>query len=81
VNEDPAMVKFLLDLDKDGITHKERAFGVFFSCEDQKASRKDNPDTELIKMSPNTDYKGTLCNMTYAIHFALCTLQICCCFY
>ncbi|KAF6022629.1 Nan [Bugula neritina] len=75
VNEDPAMVKFLLDLDKDGITHKERAFGVFFSCEDQKASRKDNPDTELIKMSPNTDYKGYLYWGEYPLSFAACLEQ------
>lgn len=58
VNEDPAMVKFLLDRDIDGIIHEERAFGVFFSCDDQNASRKDLADAETLKMTPETNYKG-----------------------
>ena len=52
------MVKFLLDLDSDAIIKHERAYGVFFSCDDQVASRKDQPATELLKMTPNTNYKG-----------------------
>jgi len=59
VNEDPAMVKFLLDVDTDGIIHKERAFGIFFSCDDQTTSRKDKSGTELITIDKKTDYKGT----------------------
>ena len=58
MNEDPAMVKFLLDRDTDSIIHQERAFGVFFSCDDQNASRKDLPDAETLKISPETNYKG-----------------------
>lgn len=58
VNEDPAMVKFLLDRDEDGMIHHERAFGEFFSCDDQVASRKDKQDKETLKMTNKTNYKG-----------------------
>ena len=67
VNEDPAMVKFLLDLDSDAIIKHERAYGVFFSCDDQVASRKDQPATELLKMTPNTNYKGRELTLHFSV--------------
>ena len=72
VNEDPAMVKFLLDLDSDAIIKHERAYGVFFSCDDQVASRKDQPATELLKMTPNTNYKGR----ELTLHFSVSSWQL-----
>lgn len=39
VNEDPAMVKYLLDA---GADVNERCFGAFMSPEDQKPSRRYN---------------------------------------
>jgi len=38
VNEDPAMVKYLLD---SGVDFHERCYGAFMSPEDQKGSRND----------------------------------------
>ncbi|XP_067949718.1 transient receptor potential cation channel subfamily V member 5-like [Watersipora subatra] len=75
VNEDPAMVKFLLDYDQHGMTIRERAFGIFFSCDDQITSRKDQQDSELIKISVKTDYKGYLYWGEYPLSFAACLGQ------
>lgn len=60
VNEDPAMVKFILDRDVDKISCHERAFGAFFSCDDHVASKKDLPDVETQKVTDKTNYKGIL---------------------
>lgn len=59
VNEDPSMVKFLLDSGADDprIIH-ERCFGTFMCPEDQKASRSDSLDHEWVCVTPETDYSG-----------------------
>jgi transient receptor potential cation channel subfamily V member 5 len=59
VNEDPSLVKFLLDsgADDQRIIH-ERCFGNFMCPEDQKASRFDNMDHEWVCVTPETDYNG-----------------------
>ncbi|XP_067949715.1 transient receptor potential cation channel subfamily V member 5-like [Watersipora subatra] len=75
VNEDPAMVKYLLDSDKDGLTIGERAYGTFFSCTDQESSRKDQDGTELMKMSSKTNYQGYLYWGEYPLSFAACLKQ------
>lgn len=55
VNEDPVMVKFLLD---HGANYKERAIGNFFNPEDQKVSRTDSLEHEWVDLCVKTDYKG-----------------------
>ena len=55
VNEDPAMVKFLLD---SGADVHERCFGNFMCPEDQKASRYDSLDHEWVSVAPETNYDG-----------------------
>ncbi len=55
VNEDPAMVKFLLDHAPD--LH-QRACGNFFTPDDQKATKKDSYDQESYILSANTNYQG-----------------------
>lgn len=55
VNEDPAMVKFLLD---NGADVHERACGNFFSPDDQKSSRMDNYDHEWVEVTAKTNYEG-----------------------
>lgn len=59
VNEDPSLVKFLLDSGADDprIIH-ERCFGTFMCPEDQKASRFDSMDHEWVCVTPETDYNG-----------------------
>jgi ankyrin repeat protein len=55
VNEDPAMVKFLLD---SGSDYHERCVGNFMCPEDQKGSRTDSLDHEYVNLSPETNYEG-----------------------
>jgi len=55
VNEDPAMVKFLLD---SGVSVDERCTGSFMSPEDQKASRTDVLDKEHVNVNVHTNYQG-----------------------
>lgn len=55
VNEDPAMVKFILD---SGGNFHERCFGNFMCPEDQKATRHDSLDHEYVNVSPETNYEG-----------------------
>ncbi|KMQ98230.1 transient receptor potential cation channel subfamily v member 6 [Lasius niger] len=59
VNEDPSMVKFLLDSGADDplIIH-ERCFGNFMCPEDQKASRFDSQEHEWVCVTPETNYNG-----------------------
>ena len=61
VNEDPAMVKFLLD---SGADYHERCVGNFMCPEDQKGSRTDSLDHEYVNLSPETNYEGwVLCSI------------------
>lgn len=55
VNEDPAMVKFLLD---SGVNFQERCFGNFMCPEDQKFSRSDSLDHEWVNLTAFTNYEG-----------------------
>ena len=55
VNEDPAMVKFLLD---SGANFHERCIGNFMCSEDQKASRTDSLDHEWVNLQSETNYEG-----------------------
>lgn len=55
VNEDPAMVKYLLD---NGANYMERCYGNFMSAEDQKPSRYDVLTTEVVQTDPQTNYEG-----------------------
>lgn len=55
VNEDPAMVKFLLD---HGADVHQRCCGNFFTPHDQQSSRRENDHHEWFDVPTNTDYKG-----------------------
>ncbi|XP_030372059.1 transient receptor potential cation channel subfamily V member 5 [Scaptodrosophila lebanonensis] len=72
VNEDPAMVKYLLDADADV---QERCCGAFMSAEDQKASRTDSPDHEYVAIHPMTNYDGYVYWGEYPLSFAACLSQ------
>uniref|UniRef100_T1GA49 Uncharacterized protein n=1 Tax=Megaselia scalaris TaxID=36166 RepID=T1GA49_MEGSC len=72
VNEDPAMVKFLLDA---GALVMERCCGAFMSAEDQKYSRTDSPEHEYVAVSPLTDYEGYVYWGEYPLSFAACLGQ------
>ncbi|XP_067008057.2 transient receptor potential cation channel subfamily V member 5 [Anabrus simplex] len=72
VNEDPAMVKFLLD---SGADYHERCFGNFMCPEDQKASRTDSTDHEWVNVTPITNYEGYVYWGEYPLTFAACLNQ------
>ncbi|XP_011165630.1 transient receptor potential cation channel subfamily V member 5 isoform X2 [Solenopsis invicta] len=76
VNEDPSLVKFLLDSGADDprIIH-ERCFGTFMCPEDQKASRFDSMDHEWVCVTPETDYNGYVYWGEYPLSFAACLGQ------
>lgn len=57
VNEDPMMVKYLLDRDE-WMLHDCRCFGTFFSAFDQVDKRTDVPGSEMVTISPKTNYNG-----------------------
>ncbi|GBP18545.1 Transient receptor potential cation channel subfamily V member 6 [Eumeta japonica] len=72
VNEDPSMVKFLLDA---GANYHERCYGNFMCPEDQKASRNDCLDHEWVNVQPETNYKGYVYWGEYPLSFAACLGQ------
>ncbi|XP_054262159.1 transient receptor potential cation channel subfamily V member 5 [Macrosteles quadrilineatus] len=72
VNEDPAMVKFLLD---SGVNFEERCFGNFMCPEDQKFSRSDSVDHEWVNLTPFTNYEGYVYWGEYPLCFAACRSQ------
>ncbi|KZC09064.1 PREDICTED: transient receptor potential cation channel subfamily V member 5 [Dufourea novaeangliae] len=72
VNEDPALVKLLLDSGSD--VH-ERCFGNFMCPEDQKASRTDSLDHEWVCVTPETNYSGYVYWGEYPLSFAACLGQ------
>ncbi|EFN65752.1 Transient receptor potential cation channel subfamily V member 5 [Camponotus floridanus] len=76
VNEDPSMVKYLLDSGADDprIIH-ERCFGNFMCPEDQKASRFDSQDHEWVCVTPETNYNGYVYWGEYPLSFAACLGQ------
>lgn len=55
VNEDPSMVRFLLDAN---VNIHERCFGNFMCPEDQKFSRSDSLDHEWVNVCQTTNYEG-----------------------
>nr|CAH7722831.1 unnamed protein product [Callosobruchus chinensis] len=72
VNEDPSMVKYLLEQD---VNIQERAFGCFFTPEDQKSSRIDSLDHEWVNLCPETNYDGYVYWGEYPLTFAACLGQ------
>ncbi|XP_053601243.1 transient receptor potential cation channel subfamily V member 5 [Plodia interpunctella] len=72
VNEDPTMVKFLLEA---GANYHERCVGSFMSPEDQKASRQDSQDHEWVNVTPITNYEGYVYWGEYPLSFAACLGQ------
>ncbi|CAG0889066.1 unnamed protein product [Cyprideis torosa] len=72
VNEDPAMVKFLLD---HGINYHERCNGNFMTPEDQKASRTDSLDEEWVSLCVQTNFEGYVYWGEYPLSFAACLNQ------
>lgn len=72
VNEDPSMVKFLLD---SGVNFQERCFGNFMCPEDQKSSRTDSLDHERVNVTPFTNYEGYVYWGEYPLTFAACLGQ------
>ena len=55
VNEDPAMVKFFLDM---GADFHQRCCGNFFTPDDQKLSRRDSLEHEWFDVCLKTNYAG-----------------------
>ncbi|XP_076042112.1 uncharacterized protein LOC143026009 [Oratosquilla oratoria] len=72
VNEDPAMVKFLLD---NGANYHERCLGNFMCPEDQKASRQDSLEHEWVDLCQQTNYEGYVYWGEYPMSFAACLGQ------
>ncbi|XP_078037386.1 transient receptor potential cation channel subfamily V member nanchung [Augochlora pura] len=72
VNEDPALVKLLLD---SGADVHERCFGNFMCPEDQKSSRSDSMDHEWVCVTPETNYSGYVYWGEYPLSFAACLGQ------
>ncbi|XP_059608807.1 transient receptor potential cation channel subfamily V member 5 [Phlebotomus argentipes] len=72
VNEDPAMVKYLLDA---GSEVNERCCGNFMCPEDQKATRFDCTDHEYVGVLPMTNYDGYVYWGEYPLSFAACLGQ------
>ncbi|XP_053981188.1 transient receptor potential cation channel subfamily V member 5 [Hylaeus volcanicus] len=72
VNEDPSLVKFLLD---SGADVHERCVGNFMCPEDQKASRADSVDHEWVCVAPETNYDGYVYWGEYPLSFAACLGQ------
>ncbi|XP_067662340.1 transient receptor potential cation channel subfamily V member 5-like isoform X4 [Haliotis asinina] len=71
-NEDPAMVKFLLDL---GADYHGRCCGNFFCPDDQKDSRTDSLDHEWVQVCEKTNYEGHVYLGEYPLSFAACLGQ------
>lgn len=55
VNEDPAMVKYLLDM---GADYEVQVCGNFFTPDDQRDSRSDSLDHECVDLCKETNYEG-----------------------
>ncbi|KAK3087949.1 hypothetical protein FSP39_012710 [Pinctada imbricata] len=72
VNEDPAMVKFILD---HGGDYHERACGNFFCPDDQKDTREDSYDHEWVEVTEKTNYEGYVYFGEYPLSFAACLGQ------
>lgn len=71
VNEDPAMVKYLLDK---GADVSAQVCGNFFTPDDQKSSRSDCLDHEWVDLCKETNYEGSDPKLFLSMHF-LCVLS------
>ncbi|KRY91660.1 Transient receptor potential cation channel subfamily V member 6 [Trichinella pseudospiralis] len=76
VNEDIAMVRFLL---QHGADVHQRCYGAFFCPDDQKESRTDSLEHEWVDIHQNTNYAGRTYWGEYPLSFAACTRQPDCC--
>uniref|UniRef100_A0AC35U5N4 ANK_REP_REGION domain-containing protein n=1 Tax=Rhabditophanes sp. KR3021 TaxID=114890 RepID=A0AC35U5N4_9BILA len=75
VNEDVQTVYFLL---RNGADVRQRCYGSFFCCEDQKASRTDSLEHEWVDLDPSTKYVGQMYWGEYPMAFAACAKQYDC---
>ncbi len=64
VAEDPSIVKWLLDIGSD---YHRRCYGNFFTCDDQKGSRRDNKNYEVKSFKVT----GSLILIVRSLIFAL----------
>ncbi|CAJ0581972.1 unnamed protein product, partial [Mesorhabditis spiculigera] len=72
VNEDPYMVRILLNK---GADVSKRCYGAFFCADDQKVSRTDSLEHEYVELALKTNYIGHMYFGEYPIHFAVCMNQ------
>lgn len=72
VNEDPSMVKYLLDA---GANVNQICCGNFMCPEDQKPSRYEIPDKEYVGITTITNYEGYVYWGEYPLSFAACLGQ------
>nr|QYV98476.1 transient receptor potential cation channel subfamily V [Hirudo verbana] len=72
VNEDPAMVKFLLDR---GADYHQRCCGNFYIPEDLKASRTSTFQHEWFELARDTNYDGYTYWGEFPLGFATCMGQ------
>ena len=75
VAEDPTMVKYLLN---QGIAIEERCYGNFFCPDDQKRSRGDSLDFEIVTVQTQTNYQGFVYWGEYPLCFAAVLDQVEC---
>ncbi|VBB33935.1 unnamed protein product [Acanthocheilonema viteae] len=75
INEDPAMVLFLL---RHGADINQRCYGAFFCPDDQKSSRTDSLEHEYVDLSLKTAYNGRMYFGEYPLSFAACINQADC---
>uniref|UniRef100_A0A1I7VQW6 ANK_REP_REGION domain-containing protein n=1 Tax=Loa loa TaxID=7209 RepID=A0A1I7VQW6_LOALO len=75
INEDPAMVLFLL---RHGANINQRCYGAFFCPDDQKSSRTDSLEHEYVELSLKTTYNGRMYFGEYPLSFAACINQTDC---
>ena len=87
VNEDPAMVKYLLDAGVNfqaGLIEtfayticfaQEPCFGNFMSTTDQQPSRHDTLSQERVLIRSTTNYSGYVYWGEYPLYFAACLGQ------
>ncbi|XP_023334395.1 transient receptor potential cation channel subfamily V member 6 [Eurytemora carolleeae] len=72
VAEDPSLVKWLLEI---GADFHRRCYGNFFTCDDQKSSRRDNKAYEENDLVLETNYAGYVAWGEYPFAFAACLEQ------
>ena len=71
--EDPSIVKWLLD---EGADVHRRAYGSFFSCDDQKSYRRDAVEQEAVVVPRKTNFAGYVAWGEYPMNFAAVLSQV-----